>query len=86
MSEWVGARTGRPRGQQAAHTNTRTHTRTRTAHCSLRFNAHRIYGRLRFPLFTKGWKLEDSEAFSEDIWGNGGGWQVQPVYYLINKD
>jgi hypothetical protein len=73
-------------GEAGCSHNTRTHTRTRTAHCSLRFNAHRIYGRLRFPLFTKGWKLEDSEAFSEDIWGNGGGWQVQPVYYLINKD
>ena len=48
------------------------------------FNAHRIYGRLRFPLLTKGWKLVDSEDFSEGIWGNGGGWQVQPVYYLEN--
>ncbi len=50
----------------------------------IEFNAHRIYGRLRFPLLTKGWKLEDSEDFSEAIWNNGGGWQVQPVYYLLN--
>jgi hypothetical protein len=50
----------------------------------IEFNAHRIYGRLRFPLLTAGWELADSEDFKEDIWNNGGGWQVQPVYYLVN--
>jgi hypothetical protein len=50
----------------------------------IEFNAHRVYGRLRFPLLTKGWKLVDSEDFSEGIWAKGGGWQVQPVYYLEN--
>ena len=50
----------------------------------IEFNAHRIYGRERFKLMASGWTLADSEGFSEDIWGNGGGWQTQPVYYLVN--
>lgn len=51
----------------------------------IEFNAHRIYGRHRFPLLTKGWRLDDSEGFDEGIWGNGNGWQTQPVYYLVNE-
>lgn len=50
----------------------------------IKFNAHRIYGRVRFPMLTEGWTLADSEDFKEDIWNNGGGWQTQPVYYLVN--
>ena len=50
----------------------------------IEFNAHRIFGRARFPLLTAGWTLEDSEGFDEGIWNNGGGWQVQPVYLLRN--
>jgi hypothetical protein len=50
----------------------------------IEFNAHRIYGRVRFPMLTEGWTLADSEDFKEDIWNNGGGWQMQPVYYLVN--
>lgn len=48
----------------------------------IEFNAHRIYGKVRFPMLTAGWKLEDSQDFKEDIWNNGGAWQMQPVYYL----
>ena len=50
----------------------------------IEFNAHRIFGRARFPLLTQGWTLEDSEGFEEGIWNNGGGWQTQPVYLLRN--
>jgi len=51
----------------------------------IEFNAHRIYGKHRFPVLTEGWTLVDSENFSESLWVSGGGQMMQPVYYLVNQ-
>ena len=48
------------------------------------FNAHRIYGPLRWPLLTAGWEVVDSEGFTEALWTDGqmGDFNKQPVFVL----
>jgi hypothetical protein len=47
------------------------------------WNAHRIYGRLRFPLLTKGWEVVDSFGFRDDHFeAELGRCDIQPVWVL----
>ena len=48
----------------------------------IRFNQHRIYGRLRLPLLMQGWEWIDSFGYGpETLDGNG---DAQPLYVLRN--
>jgi hypothetical protein len=50
---------------------------------ALAWNAHRIYGRKRFPLLTEGWEVLDSFGFTEDRFdAKLGEWDPQPVFVL----
>ena len=50
---------------------------------ALVWNAHRIYGRTRFPLLTEGWELLDSFGFDQDSFdAELGRWETQPVFVL----
>lgn len=47
------------------------------------WNAHRIYGRKRFPLLVDGWNVVDSFGYDESVFDNRlGRWDVQPVWVL----
>lgn len=51
------------------------------------WNAHRIYGPLRFPLLIQEWNLIDAFGFTYQDLGVGelGNWRYQPVFYLEPK-
>lgn len=50
---------------------------------ALTWNAHRIYGRLRFPLLIKGWKILQTFGFTTaEFQGRLGNYGYQPVFYL----
>jgi hypothetical protein len=55
------------------------------------WNAHRVYGRLRFPLLIEGWEIVDTFGFSEDLFDKltvGSGEHsnyTQPLFVLRNK-
>lgn len=47
------------------------------------WNAHRIYGKLRFPMLLQGWQVVDSFGFREELYeGKLGRWDIQPVWVL----
>ena len=49
------------------------------------WNAHRIYGRKRFPLLIDGWEVVDSFGYDESIYDlRVGRWDVQPIWVLSN--
>ncbi|MCX5706438.1 MAG: DUF268 domain-containing protein [Candidatus Omnitrophica bacterium] len=47
------------------------------------WNAHRIYGRIRFPLLIKGWELLDSFGFNDDLFDKDE--CRQPILVLKNR-
>lgn len=50
---------------------------------ALVWNVHRIYGRTRFPLLTKGWEILGKYGFGDDLFdANLGKWDPQPVIVL----
>jgi len=55
---------------------------------ALVWNAHRIYGKLRFPLLIKEWNLIDSFGFSESDFTERalGHYEHQPILYLESKN
>ena len=47
------------------------------------WNAHRIYGRKRFPVLIDGWDVVDSFGYDEGVYDQRiGRWDVQPVWVL----
>jgi hypothetical protein len=50
----------------------------------LHFNAHRIYGQLRFPKLIENWELLDSRGFENYNHHHTGRAVLQPVYVLRN--
>lgn len=47
------------------------------------WNAHRIYGRIRFPMLMNGWHVVDSLGFKDELFdAEPGTWHVQPVWVL----
>ena len=54
---------------------------------SIVWNAHRIYGRIRFPLLINGWKLLDSYGFENNLFDNEYSKMhgVQPIFVLRNN-
>ena len=47
------------------------------------WNAHRIYGLVRFPMLIDGWLIVDSFGFREELFDSElGRWDIQPVWVL----
>ncbi len=47
------------------------------------WNAHRIYGPIRFPKLIQGWTIQDSFGFTEaEFNGAFGNYGYQPIFYL----
>jgi SAM-dependent methyltransferase len=49
---------------------------------ALVWNLHRIYGKIRFPLLIKGWRLVDSFGFKESYFNRDYKNFIQPVFVL----
>lgn len=51
------------------------------------WNAHRIYGKIRLPLFLEGWELIDSFGVTDEDYkiDTGGAIIKQPIYVLRNS-
>ena len=48
------------------------------------WNAHRVYGRIRFPMLIENWEIIDSWGFKEEDF-NSDVTAYQPVFVLKNK-
>lgn len=48
------------------------------------FNAHRVYGKYRWPLMTAGWDIVDYAGVPNELWTTPYSTHLQPAWLLKN--